>query len=57
MLGRETVWDDAIGLPYKRGSKPVVGDDPSLRRFETLVQDLTLTYERIQHWSEIERYA
>ncbi len=48
VLGRETVWDDSIGLPYKRGSKAILGDDPSLRRFETLVQDLTLTYERIQ---------
>jgi hypothetical protein len=48
LLGREAIWDDAIGARYKRGGDPIHEDGAGVRRFESLLQDLELTYERIR---------
>ena len=47
-LGRESIWDESIGSRYRRGGEPIVEGDTTARRFETLVQDLSLTYTRIR---------
>ncbi len=47
-LGRESIWDESTGSRYKRGGEPILEGSPGVRRFETLVQDLELTYTRIR---------
>jgi len=48
VLGREAIWDESIGARYKRGGEPIREDGREVRRFETLVQDVELTYTRIR---------
>lgn len=47
ILGETTVVDEAIAARYVRDSKPVLGDEPGLGQFPSMVEALELAQDRL----------